>query len=232
MNQSIKEAFARFKQHVEAIIPKKLPSPHKLTFTGAANAEYDGSEDVEVEIPVEKATKIITFFDFTAENDIVIASNDTDDISFGDAVISGRHFFYKTPEGKQLKAKRIYGYVYSPSKVTGTTMQFSAYYKDGDPNVWHFGDYIGANCGIVSLCPATWSIGDGQYHVFEVRSDLLTAGYHTIGNLAWASTFNRFLSHKAIEYQFPYFSGLKLFGWVTFPAGSRFVFKAEVEEDA
>lgn len=32
-------------------IPDKLPNPHKLTFTGAVNAEYDGSKEVEVEIP-------------------------------------------------------------------------------------------------------------------------------------------------------------------------------------
>lgn len=32
-------------------IPSALPNPHKLTFTGAVNAEYDGSEAVEVEIP-------------------------------------------------------------------------------------------------------------------------------------------------------------------------------------
>ena len=32
-------------------IPTTLPNPHKLTFSGAANAEYDGSEAVEVVIP-------------------------------------------------------------------------------------------------------------------------------------------------------------------------------------
>ena len=32
-------------------IPKKLPNPHKLTFTGAVKAEYDGSGAVTVEIP-------------------------------------------------------------------------------------------------------------------------------------------------------------------------------------
>lgn len=32
-------------------IPTTLPNPHKLTFTGAVNAEYDGSEAVEVVIP-------------------------------------------------------------------------------------------------------------------------------------------------------------------------------------
>ena len=32
-------------------IPTTLPNPHKLTFSGAVNAEYDGSEAVEVVIP-------------------------------------------------------------------------------------------------------------------------------------------------------------------------------------
>ena len=32
-------------------IPSALPNPHKLTFTGAVNAVYDGSKEVEVEIP-------------------------------------------------------------------------------------------------------------------------------------------------------------------------------------
>lgn len=31
--------------------PTTLPNPHKLTFTGAVTAEYDGSEPVEVKIP-------------------------------------------------------------------------------------------------------------------------------------------------------------------------------------
>lgn len=34
-----------------ADIPSALPNPHKLTFTGAVNAEYDGSKEVEVNIP-------------------------------------------------------------------------------------------------------------------------------------------------------------------------------------
>lgn len=32
-------------------IPSALPNPHKLNFTGAVNAEYDGSKEVSVEIP-------------------------------------------------------------------------------------------------------------------------------------------------------------------------------------
>lgn len=35
----------------EKAIPKKLPSPNPLKFTGAATAEYDGSEEVTVNIP-------------------------------------------------------------------------------------------------------------------------------------------------------------------------------------
>lgn len=36
---------------VEVEIPETLPNPHKLTFTGAVTAEYDGSKPVEVKIP-------------------------------------------------------------------------------------------------------------------------------------------------------------------------------------
>ena len=32
-------------------IPEKLPNPHKLTFSGAVTGEYDGSEDVNINIP-------------------------------------------------------------------------------------------------------------------------------------------------------------------------------------
>lgn len=32
-------------------VPDTLPNPNKLTFTGAVSAEYDGSEEVSVEIP-------------------------------------------------------------------------------------------------------------------------------------------------------------------------------------
>ena len=34
-----------------AEVPDALPNPHKLTFTGAVEAEYDGSKEVTVEIP-------------------------------------------------------------------------------------------------------------------------------------------------------------------------------------
>lgn len=35
----------------EVVIPEKLPNPSSLTFTGAVNATYDGSQPVTVEIP-------------------------------------------------------------------------------------------------------------------------------------------------------------------------------------
>ena len=40
-------------------IPEKLPNPHPLTFTGAAEAVYDGSAPVTVEIP-EVPESIVT----------------------------------------------------------------------------------------------------------------------------------------------------------------------------
>ncbi len=35
----------------DGVIPEKLPNPHKLTFSGGASGEYDGSEDVNIHIP-------------------------------------------------------------------------------------------------------------------------------------------------------------------------------------
>lgn len=37
--------------NAEKAIPKKLPNPNSLKFTGAATVEYDGSEDITVNIP-------------------------------------------------------------------------------------------------------------------------------------------------------------------------------------
>lgn len=35
----------------DGVIPEKLPNPHKLTFSGGATGEYDGSEAVNINIP-------------------------------------------------------------------------------------------------------------------------------------------------------------------------------------
>lgn len=35
----------------DGVIPNKLPNPHKLTFSGGATGEYDGSKDVNIHIP-------------------------------------------------------------------------------------------------------------------------------------------------------------------------------------
>ena len=35
----------------DGAIPEKLPNPHKLTFSGAVTGEYDGSEEVNINIP-------------------------------------------------------------------------------------------------------------------------------------------------------------------------------------
>lgn len=35
----------------EGVVPEKLPNPHKLTFSGAVTGEYDGSAEVNINIP-------------------------------------------------------------------------------------------------------------------------------------------------------------------------------------
>lgn len=60
------------------VVPATLPNPHKLTFSGAVSAEYDGSEAVEVVIP-QGYTK--------AEIDAIMGSyiTDIDNLVGGDA---------------------------------------------------------------------------------------------------------------------------------------------------
>ena len=63
-------------------IPTTLPNPHKLTFTGAVNAEYDGNEAVEVEIPAggggEKPWKLIAEGTVAEDVQQFIVSKDLD----------------------------------------------------------------------------------------------------------------------------------------------------------
>ena len=182
----------------------------------------------------EKKTKLITLVDITAENDIIIATDDTDDLSFGDAVIGHRHFFYKTPEGKQLKAKRIYGYIYTPTATNiPATVSFMAYYKDGDPNTWNFGD-MGVLTSLTNSTPR--SISAANYFIFQASSDLKRTSSGITSDLSWFKISGINQSYNTMDKIFPYISGIKLSissGSCNFvPAGGRFVLKAEVEEDA
>lgn len=179
----------------------------------------------------ERKTKLITVVDITAENDIVLSKGDTDDLTFGDAVVSHNHFFYKTPDGKPFKAKRIYGYIYSPIAVTGTAVQLSTYYADGDPNGWNFGDFLGNGLGMGELCAGTLTIGENKYHVFEASSDMSRFGQAITGNLNWIVSLSRRVAYKAIDHQFPHISGVKFCAYMTLPAGARFVIKAEVYDE-
>lgn len=48
------------------VVPDKLPNPQKLTFTGAVSAEYDGSQEITVNIPsVQSIEYSKTYFDKT-----------------------------------------------------------------------------------------------------------------------------------------------------------------------
>lgn len=179
-----------------------------------------------------KKTKIVTILDFTAENDLVLSNGDDDDLSFGDAVVGHNHFFYKTADGNQLKAKRIFGYIYAASAISGYSMRFSPYYKDGTPTSWMFGDFLGNATGIAQWVNDNFTIQAGKYHVFESSADMSRTGFVQTGNLKVSTTVNRIIAYHAINAQFPHLSGVKLNGKMTLPTGSKFVIMAEVEDDA
>lgn len=181
-----------------------------------------------------KATKLITVADITAETDIILSNDDTDDLYFGDAVIAHNHFFYKTPEGEQLRAKRIYGYIYTPTAITlSTGLAISAYYRDGTPNSWNFGDYIGNNTGFQHLkAKGNISVPANSYYAFNVSADL-TIARAGVCQLAWQDIGWISSSYNAFDAIFPHISGVKIAASsFTLPAGSRFVLKAEVEDNA
>lgn len=240
--------------------PTALPNPHKLTLTGAVTAEYDGSEAVEVKIPEggsggipipetaevgqtivvkavdengkpteweaadrERKTKIIKVADITAENDIVLTTDENNDLSFGDAVVNNWHYFYKTPEGNQLRAKKIWGYIYCPTQTNlSASVYCHAYYKDGDPK-GEYGDTI-ANINQGGNIP------EKGYFVFMLSSDLGVRASGFVANLENIVYAGYGQAYNPIDRNAPYISGFKIRGWVTLPAGSKFVLKAEVEE--
>lgn len=186
------------------------------------------------DLTTEKKTKIITIVDITAEEEITISSDDTDTLSFGDAVIQHRHFFYKTPEGEQLKAKKIFGYIYSPSSVTlPATMCISAYYDDGDPAGWNFGDYLGANQGFLVFISSSCTIAANGYYTFIGTADCKFVAGGAVGNLVWPKVPQLQVAYESHEEIFPYISGVKIYSTanIVLPVGAKFILKAEVEDN-
>lgn len=226
---------------VEVEIPKTLPNPYPLVI---GDTTYDGSASVKVEIPsggggaTSNKTKIITVANITATEEIVIGQGDDDTLSFGDAVVQWRHFFYKTSEGEQLRAKKIFGYFYVPSEVTiPNTLCFSAYYADGNPTSWNYGDFNGSNKGFIEFLSASVKIGAGQYYAFVGTADYKLIAYGTTGMLGWNRLKQDAISYNGITETFPHISGLKIFNAsatapITFPIGTQFVLKAEVDDNA
>ena len=182
----------------------------------------------------ETKTKFITVADITFDNDTVIGG-DNDDISFGDAVVMGRHFFYKTPEGEQLKAKRIWGYLQPSAAFNGTGFNMSAYYADGTPKRWNFGDLYGPNIGILCFTNNN-NVNANQYWEFALSADLKICQWFVVNQRSWTSSSTAYcgIPYISLDTEIPYISGFKISSTSshTIPAGSRFILRAEVEDNA
>lgn len=174
---------------------------------------------------LEKKTKVITVADITAETDIVLTTDDTDDLSFGDAVVGHTHFFYKTPDGTQLKARRVWGYIYSTAqRNVSSSVYVEAYYKDGDPNAYNFGNRFAS-------LNQSGTIPENGYFAFMVSADLGVKGSF-YGTSLSAEAYKAYgVSYNGVDANPPHISGFTIRGWLTLPAGSKFVLKAEVEDD-
>lgn len=196
-------------------------------------SEGDG---IQVNISQNVKTKVIKWLDFTTTEEITIGG-DNDTTSFGDVAINGRHWFYKTDEGVQLKALRIWGYIFNGSGESfnlSSAQQYSVYYEDGTPDGWGFGDHLGANLGFSNLMNG-FTLNNDAYRVFNVSADLSYAFSGTAGNLNWAvysNTRNNFTAFNSLC-GFPHISGVKIASSSSFniPAGMQFVVYAEVIDE-
>lgn len=190
------------------------------------------------DFPVGTATKtkIITFVDVTFENDLVISVDDTDDINFGDAVVLHRHYFYLTPDGEQIKAKRIYGYIQPSAEIKRpAAFLMSVYYQDGTPTTWGYGDFLGNNLGVIGFFSSTYTCGEGSYLFFEANLRPMFARSGVVASPNWEQIKFNSTAFTSIDAIIPHFSGVKLSvtsGSFVLPAGTRFVLKAEVEDNA
>jgi hypothetical protein len=181
-------------------------------------------------------TKIITIADVTFENDLVLSADDADDINFGDAVVLHRHYFYLTPEGEQIKAKRIYGYIQPSTEIKiPASLCMSVYYRDGTPRSWDFGDFLGNNMGIIGFLSGTYTCNEGSCTFFEANLQPMFARSGVVASQSWEQIRFNGIAFKAIDTVIPHFSGVKIAvssGSFMLPAGTRFVLKAEVEDNA
>ena len=127
-------------------IPNTLPNPQKLTFTGAVEAEYDGSVPVTVEIPsggsggssefvelfrvttIEAVLKIETGIDLSQYEEIValcstLSSDGTTNTHFVWNVTGYDAYITKGLHGTQKRVQFLHG-----KKVTDTKWKFEAWF--------------------------------------------------------------------------------------------------------
>lgn len=233
------EDINNIKTSLESTIqPPETASVGQTVVVKAVDENGKPTEWEAADFPVsgEVKTKIITIADFTFENDLVISVDDTDDINFGDAVVNHRHYFYLTPEGEQIKAKRIYGYIQPSAEIKiPASLCMSVYYRDGAPHSWDFGDFLGNNTGIIGLTSGAYTCNGGSWLFFEANLHPMFARSGVVASQAWEQIRFHGIAFKAIDTIIPHFSGVKITvssGSLVFPAGTRFVLKAEVEDNA
>ena len=96
------------------VIPEKLPNPQKLVFTGAVTEEYDGSQEVTVDVPAGAVESVNG-----KKGEVVLTANDVNaipsDILVDPEVPSASPIVCKTPQGNFALFKRIDGDAYIAS---------------------------------------------------------------------------------------------------------------------
>lgn len=177
-------------------IPEKLPNPKALTFTGAVNATYDGSEAVEVEIPQGgggsggelKANRI---YSFTADGETMKVFDDVPIKDGGVYAVAIRipqssatsttpmvsaliglstESTYSGLRVMTCQGQQAYQYrnYFTLFTRKGNTLQMLSYYQTTTTSIEGFGDYSGDKIYIYSSTPDLPIIKNTTVEVYKI----------------------------------------------------------------
>lgn len=142
---------------VEIDIPTTLPNPHKLTFTGAVSAEYDGSEAVEVNIPAGGGGGAKTSGWVLINDTFVSAADKVSKLEFTTDA-DGNPFAY---DELLLRTTRANNEGFGATTACAASLEINKYSKE-------YGAGYGFKFDIVGYFPTGW--GDKGIYINPIRA--------------------------------------------------------------
>lgn len=192
-NESIYAAFERMWQHVNAKF-NEVTQPKPLTFKGAVNATYDGSEAVEVEIPqggggdnwelildvtTEEEVNLVSVADVSLKKMLIqieaIGSTTNTTNTNGTIEINGQMYYFTSALIMNTAIKRwVFSYVevLGGSKIHISSTNNLNSYQSNDHKIGWFGDGTPiTSIDITAMKSSPYVIGSGsKIKVWGVRA--------------------------------------------------------------